>query len=284
MSPDVFDFRKPGRLPEDVAQFLSVWQRQIRSALEVRWIRHLPFPFQLAALQPCLFSRHDLFARYQQDVVTYRLDVGDAGDATAIVLPRAVALALVSGMLGDTTDQLPDDRLLTDIEKTLAQVLMKEIEGAVQESQPFRRPLTFVARGEHRLQEMHKEFPDTDPMLMVSFEMELPFGKHAIDWILSQAATLKIAAVASQPNEANRHSAAKLIEIMRSVPVEVIVRLGATTLHLSELAELRVGDVVVLNQRFAEPLRAEVGGCSKFTGWPGRVGSKQAFQIESLID
>ncbi len=284
MSEDVFDFRKPGRLPEDIAHLLSQWQQEIQSALQLRWALQLPFAFQIVALPVSLLNRRDLSSRYDHEVVTYRLDVGDDSDATVIILPRRVTLGLVNGILGDISEAEPVDRVLTDIEKSLAELLVHEIETAVKESQPFSKPLTIVARGEHRLKEMHKEFPETEPIALVSFEVELPFGKHTFDWALSQAATLNIVAASAEDSKANQDNVAQLEEVVREIPVEVVVRLGEVDLPLAELAELRVGDVVVLDQRIVDPLTAAIGGCLKFTGWPGRVGSKQAYQIESVID
>lgn len=284
MSEDVFDFRKPGRLPEDIAQLLSQWQQQMRSALQLRWARQLPFPFQIVALPVTSLNRRDLSSRYDHEVVTYRLDVGDDSDATVIILPRRVTLGLVNGILGDISEAEPVDRVLTNIEKSLAELLVHEIETAVKESQPFSKPLTIVARGEHRLEEMHKEFPETEPLALVSFEVELPFGKHTFDWALSQAATLNIVAASAEDSKANRDNVAQLEQVVREIPMEVVVRLGEVDLPLAELAELRVGDVVVLDQRIVDPLTAAIGGCLKFIGWPGRVGSKQAYQIKSVMD
>ena len=284
MSADVFDFRKPGRLPEDVAHLLSRWQQRMRSALQLRWARQLPFPFQIVALPASLLTSRDLSSRYDYEIVTYQVNVGDDNNATIVLLPRPVALGLVRGILGDVPQDKLDDRVLTDIEKSLAEVLVREIDAAMQESQPFAQPLTIVARGEQRLKEMHKEFPEAEPVALVSFEVELPFGKHTLDWVLSQAAILTIAAAAAQRSETSHESMSRLEEVVREVPVEVVVRLGEAHLQLAELAELRVGDIVVLDQRYVDPLTAEISGCPKFMGWPGRAGSKQAFQIESVID
>ena len=281
MSDEAYDFRKPGRLPEDVAHLLASWQRQMRSALELRWTRHLPFSFQFVVLPPSLRRAGELPSRYQQEIIIQRVDLG--GGATALVIPRPVALALVSSMLGDVPEELPEDRVLTDIEKNLAELLMREVQSALEESQPLRRALTFAARGEHGFKEMHREFPEAEPAVVASLEMEFPFGKHTLDWILSQAATLEIAVGASEHDDMDQ-TTSELEEVVRSVPIEVVVQLGQTKLHVAALAELRVGDVVVLDQRLTDPMIAKVGGCPKFSGWPGRAGSKQAFQIESVTD
>ena len=71
---------------------------------------------------------------------------------------------------------------------------------------------------------------------------------------------------------------------MVSVPVPVSVTLGSVQVHVSDLADLRSGDLVKLDQQVSEPLIACVAGEEKYRVWPGRVGSRKAIQIDSLIE
>ena len=66
--------------------------------------------------------------------------------------------------------------------------------------------------------------------------------------------------------------------------LEISVQLGAARLPLHQLTRLRVGDLVILDQRVHEPLAAFVAGEQKFKGWPGRAGARQAFQIDSSVE
>ena len=70
---------------------------------------------------------------------------------------------------------------------------------------------------------------------------------------------------------------------IRKIPLEVVVGLGRTSIHVADLVNLQVGDIVILNQRVSDPLYAEVAGTVKYLGWPGRLGTRQAFQIGSLV-
>ncbi len=61
------------------------------------------------------------------------------------------------------------------------------------------------------------------------------------------------------------------------------VVLGTVELSLADLSRLSVGDVVILDQRVSEPLTAELAGQQKCAGWPGRVGTRQAFEVASFL-
>jgi flagellar motor switch protein FliM len=69
--------------------------------------------------------------------------------------------------------------------------------------------------------------------------------------------------------------------LVRGMKLPLTVHLGQVQLTAPQLAELRIGDVVVLHQRTTEPLRAFVSGRPAFLGWPGQMAGKQAFQIEA---
>lgn len=89
----------------------------------------------------------------------------------------------------------------------------------------------------------------------------------------------------SSAREASKEAAGRqhLEPLVCELPVEISVLLGTIDLPFSQLARLRPGDLVILNQSVSEPLTALVAGEKKFQVWPGRVGSRPAFQIKSSI-
>ena len=75
--------------------------------------------------------------------------------------------------------------------------------------------------------------------------------------------------------------------------VGVEARDDAVTMHvieldgrdpLADLAQLAVGDVIVLDQRVAEPLDAHVADQRVLRAWPGQRGKHRAIQIETVMD
>jgi len=72
--------------------------------------------------------------------------------------------------------------------------------------------------------------------------------------------------------------------VVRELPVEVVVDLGEVEVPLTQLAQLSVGDLLILNRRVSDPLTARVGGRAKFIGWPGKMGPRQAVHIVSIVE
>lgn len=77
-----------------------------------------------------------------------------------------------------------------------------------------------------------------------------------------------------------RMAIAKTVSRVR-VPVEPI--LGRARLQLSDVARLRVGDVVPLDTNAKEPVRVRVGGITRFLAKPGRRGEQSSVQVVSLV-
>ena len=83
--------------------------------------------------------------------------------------------------------------------------------------------------------------------------------------------------------EAGPPESVRLPLLVEELPVEMTVLLGTVELSLADLSRLSVGDVVILNQRVSETLPALLAGEKKCKVWPGRIGSRQAFEIESFL-
>ena len=75
----------------------------------------------------------------------------------------------------------------------------------------------------------------------------------------------------------------RLESLVRELNTEVAVRLGTVQLSTPQLANLRVGDLVVLDQRVGDPLQATIGDEPRYLGWPGQVGLRQAYVIDSEV-
>jgi len=65
--------------------------------------------------------------------------------------------------------------------------------------------------------------------------------------------------------------------------VRVDVVLGKGTLPVSELLELRRGDIIPFDRRVGEPLTVNVNGIPKFEGVPGLIGRRLGVRITRLL-
>ena len=129
-------------------------------------------------------------------------------------------------------------------------------------------------------------FPSHVRTLVCRFQIESPLGTEPCWWIFPETEIVELLETCQRDAVpmAQTSPSTEMPALVERLPVELVVELGESRLTMAQLANLAVGDLLILNQTVQEPLSASLSGCPKFQGWPGRVGSTQAFQIEAEWD
>ena len=200
MNYPVVDFRKPGRVSEDIGQMLTQWQQESREAIELRFSRFLPPSLRVEVPPPEPIMGDDLRACAEAGIV-YRVDVVDYATPTLLLLDKKLAIAIVDEMLGTVENQEETEpkgetveRTLTEIELTCLDFLMEELRASIEVSQKLIPARNMTVAGRTRLKELYSEFPANVANSSVAYRLHLPCGEGLIRWVLPQAVTLDMAA------------------------------------------------------------------------------------------
>lgn len=282
------DFRKPGRLASSLEQGLRRWLRGTCKLTAERLNRQLPSAVEVADLAVEGLRPLTALSALPDGVQGYRLSLGLEGCEGLVVFSRPLLLALVAGMIGDSLTDLPADRELTVVEESLAEYLINGVlVPAVQETWPGQDALALRLLQREPNPKFSRVFPPEQGVVRWTAKISGSFG--AQEWYVLlpqkplQEGITQATAAQAEP-EAASEARPRIEGIVRVLPVDLAVTLGRVELSLSQLARLRKGDIVILDQRVTEPLPAAVAGEPKFRVWPGRVGSHQAVQIESTLE
>jgi flagellar motor switch protein FliM len=286
--PQPYDFAKPGRLTADVEQRVTGWLRGAAALGAKKAARHLPFGVEMALAGVEVQRPADGLAKLPEAVVGYGVSVNGSTVNGLAALPRPLALALVGAMLGEVATALPEDRELTLVEQDLCQFFVTEVLVAtLQETWPAVTSIPFVLRRREPHPRWTRIFPPDENVVACTFSVKGPFGEGSWYWLQPQKHLMEQLAQAmpggEKPRSGGPPEPVRLRLLVEELPVELTVVLGTVELSLSELSKLSVGDVVILNQRVSESLTAYLAGEKKCKGWPGRVGSRQAFEIDSFL-
>lgn len=130
--------------------------------------------------------------------------------------------------------------------------------------------------------------PPDELLVSVQFEVELnkPLGKIIVCIPISSFQPIRHKLAGGYLNEDSKIDQAwvkSMEERLMQIEVELTVKLGRSSLSVRDLQSLKPGDVILLDNRFKDPLTASVEGIPKYEGYVGRSNNKKVFKVEQPI-
>jgi flagellar motor switch protein FliM len=206
------------------------------------------------------------------------------GNAILVVDSRLV-FALVESFFGGAGSQPKvEGRDFTPIEQAIVDRVVKIALSNMEDSwKPVHEVHVEMVRTEVNPQ-FAAIVPPSDVVIVVTFEVELENAIGSLIVCLPYATMEPIrsklhASFQSERLEVDHVWINRFKERLMETPVEMVVRLGHTTLTGRQLMDLHKGDILLLDTDEDNLLEAEVEGVRKFFGLPGRVKGNKAFQV-----
>ncbi len=124
----------------------------------------------------------------------------------------------------------------------------------------------------------------TEVVIVIKFEVELEQSVGTLIICIPYSTiepirTKLYAGFQSDQLEVDREWIERFIAQVRQAEVEITVELGRTSLAAKDVLDLKVGDVLQLQQSVDQPVIAKVAGVPKFKGFAGQHKGNRAFQI-----
>lgn len=284
MTPQVYDFRNPTRRAGERERRLDQWLAAAAKAAAVPWGRALPFPAKLEPGRRDETLPEEWLSCLPEGTLGVRVRLDEKFPLSLLVLPRALALALLDGMMGEVIAGMPADVPLTPVDEALLGHLTQTLLlRPLRETWPGPGPLELRLAGREQNVRNSRLFPPTEPVYVCPFHVTGPFGELDWCWLLPRGDWLT--AILPAPSRAAEVAERERVEkVAREFPLEMSVPLGNAEVSLSQLSRLAPGDLLLLDQPAGEPLTARVSGVAKFRVRPGVAGQRQAVRIEATIE
>ncbi len=206
------------------------------------------------------------------------------GNAILVVDSRLV-FALVESFFGGSGSQPKvEGRDFTPIEQAIVDRVVKIALANMEDSwKPVHEVHIEMVRSEVNPQ-FAAIVPPSDVVIVVTFEVELENAIGSLICCLPYATMEPIrsklhASFQSERLEVDHVWMNRFKERLMETPVEMLVRMGRTTITGRQLMDLEKGDIMLLDTDEDDLLEAEVEGVRKFYGLPGRVKGNKAFRV-----
>ncbi len=287
MSMELHDFKKPQRLASDEEERLLEWMKASAGSVDEMVDRYFPLDFRMkASIEAIDTARWNvLFPTLHASSIGFRVAFVREERDTLMIMKRPFAKLLIDAMLGDTPTKLPDDGELSPASMNVLKFFIDYVVRAIRENWPGGNAGHIQLKGEEPVLKRQRVIQPEESAIVVRYQFKGAFGIEPWLWVVPYEIVLGLfQSFEDEQRITQTKTERHMLEgLVNDMPARVTVRLGMIELNSLQLKALAPGDVLVLDQKVDSPLNVTVADECAFLGWPGRVGTRQALQVDSLV-
>ncbi len=285
---EVYDFRRPDKFAKDQLRTLQMlhetFARLFASSLSA-YLR-VPVHVDLVSVEQIPY---DEYMRSLTSSIINVFSMAPLAGQAILEVEFNIILSMIDRLLGGPGSMVKNSTNLTDIERALTESI---INRALKE---FHTAWEGIAQfsPKREVMETQSQFvqivPPNDVVVSILFEIKVGDLRGAmsfcIPYLLLKPITSKLSAQRWFSNNVKKNTgkyAGVLARRLEKTSVMCTVRLGGTTLNVEELVNLKVGDVVTLDQNQNDEVDILIGNHAKFQGRPGIRGKKLAVHVNRI--
>ena len=287
----VYDFKRPERVSKDQMRALQAlhegFGRNFGASLST-FLRTI-IEVSVAHLEQLTYSE---FIHSLPNPTCFNLLKSEQLDGQiCLELSPLIVYPIIDRLLGGSNaDLFIPQRPLTQIEQRLVERITDRATTHLGEAWSAVTPVKFEVSDFESNPQLVQIVPPNETVVVVGFElkmgnrtgtMSLCIPYTAIEPIMTQLTaqtwftTIKKSSSDAAQKRLNQH--------LSSAPVELRTVLARTTLRMSDLLSLSVGDVITTDKPTDAPVTIEIEGRPKFNGSVGKFRGNRAIRITKLV-
>jgi len=197
------------------------------------------------------------------------------------------ALALVDRLLGGNGNSAKPQKVITQIEQKVLSNVIEKIMFDLKKAWMVIDNFEYKVDGFETDIDFVQLSSPNESVLLISFEisigdqsylMNLCFTTFAFDPILSKLSTKRVSTIKN--SKYYGMTATELIKLQLSeVELPVVVELGQSSITFQELLDLKIGDIIILDNKIHNELKVNVNDKLAYYAHPGVVNNHKAIRI-----
>ncbi len=287
-----YDFKETNRFPKECMNILDTihdnYVRSLTSKLSARL--GVTLDIQIKGISQMTYEEYS--TQNSNDMVTFIFEMSPMDGLFYLNLSNEVAFICIDTICGGAIDYKQVSREFTDVEKSLLSLIVAYLLEPIGSSwRNYLEVETKLKTIEVNL-ENTQYFAPHDLIVSVNIDIIMPDGsKYLLNFILpyhsmeSQIDQLVSFNKINQKTMAPSERSMDLIsQHLKHSFVNMDVILGKTTLNLSEINHLKVGDVFPIDTKVGELLPLVVEGQEYFRGQLGMRKKRLAIQVLEILN
>lgn len=285
----VYDFRRPDKFSKDQMRTLQMVHDNYARLITTFFSANFRTMVQIAVSSVDQLTYEQYLRGVAAPAVLGIVELEPLPGNAILELTNSIAFPIIDRLFGGPGLSLVAVRPLTEIEQTAMERVYSGLLSNLEEA--WRNLFEFRAR--LQMIEVNPLFAQIVPPseIVVVISMDVKLGEHrgainlCLPYLLLEPLIPKLSA--HQWFAGNRQQLLperqQLEKNLAETEVDLVVRLGSTSLTIRDFLGLEVGDVVELDTSITSPVELLVGGKVKFLGRVGRVGRRLAFRAEKVL-
>jgi flagellar motor switch protein FliM len=278
------DFRRPSKFNREQVRRIEVAHENFCQSASSRMSAELRTELQLAVLNTDQLPYSVVMAEeVPRHALVTLLKMEPLDTEVALIMDLPLALALVARLLGGSGGPAGQPNSLTDVELTVAQRAVGSIVDTLSSTWHDLAGVSFEMSG-HAISPMSVQIVSpSEPTLLLNLSAMIDGLMSIMTLVIPHTSVEKIMSKLEQghygPALIDDESASKMHDAVGDVDLELRAEVGAIELPLSDVLQMRAGDVVRLRRPASKGIVLYAGEVPAHVADPGRNGNFRAVQI-----
>jgi flagellar motor switch protein FliM len=284
-----YDFRRPNRISKNQIRTLQSIHENFAETFGYYLVSKLQTTVNINVTSVDQLFYSEFILSVSNPSCLYVFEIGGTDGNGILEISPQLALMIVERLLGGNADILAKARTITPIEQA---VLRGTIEHGLNDLKNAWKAISDIDFKYQRL-EQEADFvqiaPSSEIVIVISFDvhigtqtflLNLCFPTFALEEVLAKLNRQQVTTSAiPQSSKKLRENILTVNQQISTTYLPVIAELGKTSLTVTELLELKVGDVIKTKKRVDQEIEIIIAGKRKLAARPGVVEGKKAVRI-----
>lgn len=286
----VYDFKKRTKISKDRIRTLELLHENFIRTYTVKLANYLRTMVEFSIISVDQLTYAEFIASLSEPTYLAILSAEPLPGQIVLEIDPSFSFSIIDRLLGGSGGGLEEARELTEIERSLIKEVVDLALSCLEQAWQRIIPVQFkVEVTESNPQFVHIAHPG-EMAILVTMKSSVGESPGLMN-ICIPCATIEPILPKLSPyewtSETRKQSPERIGELMKKnlerAKIKITVELGTAAINMQDFLQLKIGDVVLLEQKIQQDLVLKVEGVPKFRGSPGCLGKRRAIQITTKI-
>jgi flagellar motor switch protein FliM len=287
----IYDFRHPKLVSKEQMRSLRTLHESFAKALSMNFSNNLRsvVEVELDAIDQVVFSEFVQSIAMPSALYTFRIEEWD-GEAV-IELDSRFCIFAFERQSGSNSQEMKYRRELTKIEENILKHTMNRVFKELKAAWGTYTEINIPSFSYTSDPDSIRLISAVEPAIVVFYHIEVGGAKATFNLcypysLLQEVLNTSVLRLQKSNSDfgADPEERKDYQRLLKKVPVPIASELGNTTISLTDLMKIKIGDVIALTQRTDQPLNVRVNNSTKFKAYPGKHRKFSAVKIYDFLN